>query len=61
VNTSATKEAGIMLVELGLMEQRYRAVLEVLNDSASVTDLARRYGVARQILHTIPGIAYCRR
>ena len=37
-----------MLVELGLVEQRYRAVLEVLNDEASVTDVARRYGVARQ-------------
>lgn len=30
-----------MLVELGLVEQRYRAVLEVLNDGASVTDVAR--------------------
>jgi len=27
-----------MLVELGLVEQPYRAVLEVLNDGASVTD-----------------------
>lgn len=40
-----------MLVELGLVEQRYRAVLEVLNDGATVTDVARRYGVARQTLH----------
>jgi transposase len=40
-----------MLVELGLMEQRVQAVLEVLNDAASVTDVARRYGVARQTLH----------
>ncbi len=40
-----------MLVELGLVEQRYRAVLEVLNDGASVTDVARRYGVARQTVH----------
>ena len=42
-----------MLVELGLVEQRYRAVLEVLNDVASVTDVARRYGVARQTVHTL--------
>ena len=28
-----------MLVELGLVEQRYRAVLEVLNDGATVTDV----------------------
>ena len=29
-----------MLVELGLVEQRYQAVLEVLNDGALVTDVA---------------------
>ena len=40
-----------MLVELGLVEQRYQAVLEVLNEGASVTDVARRYGVARQTVH----------
>jgi transposase-like protein len=39
-----------VLVELGLVEQRYRAVLEVL-EGASVTDVARRYGVARQTVH----------
>ena len=39
-----------MLVELGVVEQRYRAVLEVL-DGAEVTEVARRYGVARQTLH----------
>src|SRR5215217_3771863 len=39
-----------MLVELGVMEQRYRAVVEVL-EGASVTEVARRYGVARQTLH----------
>ena len=36
-----------MLVELGLVEQRYKAVLEVF-DGASVIDVARRNGVARQ-------------
>jgi transposase-like protein len=40
-----------VLVELGVVEQRYRAVLEVLDDGASVTDVARRYGVARQTVH----------
>lgn len=40
-----------MLVELGLVEQRYRAVLEVL-EGADVVDVARRYGVARQTVHT---------
>ena len=33
------------------MEQRLRAVLEVLNDGASVSAVARRYGVARQTVH----------
>ena len=37
----------LMLVELRLVEQRYQAVLEVLHDGATVTDVARRYGVAR--------------
>ena len=40
-----------MLAELGLVEQRLRAVLEVLNDGASVSAVARRYGVARQTVH----------
>jgi transposase InsO family protein len=39
-----------VLVELGLLEQRHKAVLEVMN-GAVVTDVARRYGVARQTLH----------
>ena len=41
-----------MLVELGLVEQRYQAVREVLDDGASVTEVARRYGVARQTVHS---------
>ena len=39
-----------MLVELGLVEQRLAAVLEVL-DGATVTDAARRNKVARQAVH----------
>jgi len=39
-----------VLVELGVVEQRYQAVLEVLG-GATVTDVARRYGVARQTVH----------
>jgi transposase InsO family protein len=39
-----------VLVELGLVEQRYAAVREVL-EGASVTDVARRNGVARQTVH----------
>lgn len=40
-----------MLVELNVVEQRYQAVLEVLNDGATVTDVARRNGVSRQTVH----------
>ena len=40
-----------MLVELGLAEQRYKAVRKVLNDGAAVTEVARRYGVGRQNVH----------
>ena len=40
-----------MLVELGVVEQRYRAVVEVLEEGTPVTDVARRYGVARQTVH----------
>lgn len=39
-----------MLVELGLVEQRLKAVHEVL-DGATVTDVAERFGVARQTVH----------
>lgn len=49
--TSATKEGSVVLVELGLVEQRYKAVLEVLDDAASITDVARRHGVSRQTVH----------
>jgi transposase len=41
-----------VLAELGAVEQRYRAVLEVLEEGASVTEVARRYGVVWQTVHT---------
>lgn len=44
------EEATSMLVELGLVEHRHKAVLEVF-DGATVTDVARRYGVSRQSVH----------
>ena len=40
-----------MLVELGVVEQRHAAVLEVLRDGAAVSDVALRFGVARQTVH----------
>lgn len=39
-----------MLVELGVVEQRHKAVLEVL-DGANVTDVALLYGVSRKTVH----------
>ena len=39
-----------MLVELGLVEQRYKAVSEVF-EGATVVDVARRNGVSRQTVH----------
>jgi transposase InsO family protein len=40
-----------VLVEVGVVEQRYDAVKEVLANGASVAEVARRYGVARQTVH----------
>ena len=40
-----------MLVELGLVEQRLLAVKDVLENGATVTDVARRNGVSRQAVH----------
>ena len=48
-----------MLVELRVAEQRLRAVWEVL-DGASVTEVARRFGVSRQSVHVVVA-SVCRR
>lgn len=40
-----------MLVELGLVQQRYQAVREVLDHGATVVDVARRNGLVRQTVH----------
>ena len=37
-------EGVVMLVELGVVEQRHAAVLEVLRDGASVSEVALRFG-----------------
>lgn len=39
------------MVELGLVEQRLAAVREVMVDGLTVSEVARRYGVARQTVH----------
>jgi transposase InsO family protein len=40
-----------VLVELSVMEQRYKAVMEVLEARIPVTEVAERYGVSRQSVH----------
>ena len=40
-----------MLVELSVMEQRYQAVLAVVQDGWKVTEIAERMGVSRQTIH----------
>jgi transposase InsO family protein len=40
-----------VLRELSVAEQRYQAVLAVIEDGLSVTDVAAKVGVSRQILH----------
>ena len=43
-------DAPCMIRELNVIEQRYRAVLEVLS-GIPVTEVAERYGVVRQTVH----------
>ena len=38
-------------MELSVMEQRYQAVLAVVQDGWKVTEVARRFGVSRQTVH----------
>jgi transposase len=40
-----------VLVELSVMEQRYQAVLAVVQDGWKVTEIAERVGVSRQTIH----------
>jgi transposase InsO family protein len=40
-----------MLVELSVMEQRYQAVLAVVQDGWKIVEVARRLGVSRQSVH----------
>lgn len=39
------------MVELNAVEQRYQAVLEVLNDGVPIVEVAVRFGVTRQSVH----------
>ena len=44
------RDTPAMLRELNVVEQRYQAVLEVLDD-IPVTEVAERFGVTRQMVH----------
>jgi transposase len=39
-----------VLLELTVAEQRFNAVVEVLRDGLTVTEVAERYGVSRQAI-----------
>ncbi len=41
----------MVLVVMGVVEQRLQAVLEVVNQGRTITEVAERYGVARQTVH----------
>jgi IS30 family transposase len=41
----------VHLVELSVMEQRYQAVMAVVQDGWKVTEVAERLGVTRQAVH----------
>jgi transposase-like protein len=40
-----------MLLELSVVEQRYRAVLAVIRDGVPILEVAHRFGVSRQAVH----------
>ena len=41
-----------MLVQRSVMEQRYEAVMAVLRDGEPVVEVASRFGVSRQSVHS---------
>jgi transposase len=41
----------VHLVELSVMEQRYQAVMAVVQDGWKITEVADRLGVTRQAVH----------
>ena len=41
-----------MFRELSVVEQRYQAVLAVIEDGLSITEVAAKVGVSRQTMHT---------
>src|SRR5215471_2328104 len=56
------RDTPAMLRDLNVVEQRYQAVLQLL-DAIPVNEVAERFGVARQTVHRwggpLPGQRYC--
>jgi hypothetical protein len=46
------EEVGSVLLELTVSEQRFNAVMEVVGDGLTVIEVAERYGVSRQTVHS---------
>ena len=40
-----------MLMEMSVVEQKYQAVLAVISDGRSVSEVAQQWGVSRQSVH----------
>ena len=49
---TARRGVGSVLLELTVAEQRVNAVMEVLRDGLTVTEVADRYRVSRQAVHS---------
>jgi len=47
------------MMELSVAEQRYQAVLAVISDGLSISQVAQKVGVSRQTLHTCWPLSTC--
>ena len=45
-------DTSFVLMELSVMEQRYQAVQAVIRDGVPIVEVARRFGVSRQSVHS---------
>ena len=45
-------DTSLMFMEISVMEQKYQAVLAVIRDGVSIVEVANRFGVSRQSIHS---------
>ena len=45
-------DTSLLFMEISVMEQKYQAVLAVIRDGVSVVEVANRFGVSRQSVHS---------